>query len=124
MIEIKLKYFKNSEFDQPGSPGSWINMDLNLLILIDKIRHRCGIPLKINSAYRDPEYNKSIKGVDGSTHCEGKALDISAKDSRSRYLILEAAIHFGIRRIGIANSFIHIDISEASNKPAKVAWLY
>ena len=86
MIEIKLKYFKNSEFDQPGSPGSWINMDLNLLILIDKIRHRCGIPLKINSAYRDPEYNKSIK-------------------ERS-------------------NSFIHIDISEASNKPAKVAWLY
>ena len=111
------------EFNQPGVPESWRKMDINLLMLVDKMRHRADIPFKITSAYRDAEYNRSINGVENSAHIKGKALDIAATDSRSRYLIIEAAIYYGIQRIGIANSFIHIDIDD-TEKPAKVAWLY
>tara|TARA_R110000744_G_scaffold304388_2_gene412924 strand:- start:1384 stop:1725 length:342 start_codon:yes stop_codon:yes gene_type:complete len=111
------------EFNQPGAPESWRKMDINLLMLVDKMRHRAGIPFKITSAYRDAEYNKSINGVENSSHIKGKALDIAASDSKSRYLILESAIHYGIQRIGIANSFIHIDIDD-TEKPATVVWLY
>jgi len=121
-MEIKLKYFKLKEFDQPGLPGSNIHMDLNLLIILDKMRHRAGIPLKINSAYRSPEYNATLKNSSKtSAHCLGKAVDISATDSISRYKILEAAVHFGIQRIGISRNFIHIDIKE---NQVKLAWLY
>ena len=122
-FQINLKYFKMEEFNQPNLKESWRKMDLNLLLLVDKMRDRAGIPFKINSAYRSPEYNKKIGGVANSSHCKGMAVDIATKDSRSRYLILEAAIHFGIQRIGIAKSFIHIDIDD-STKSSKVTWLY
>lgn len=120
-FEIKLNYFKVEEFNQPNFPESWRKMDLNLLMLLDKIRHRAGIPFKINSAYRSPEYNKKIGGVSNSAHCLGKAVDIAATDSKSRFLIIEAAIHFGIQRIGIDKNFIHLDIKD---EPIEVAWLY
>jgi len=123
-FNINLKYFKMEEFNQPGLPESWKKMDLNLLLLVDKMRHRAGIPFRITSAYRSQEYNDALKNSSkNSAHIKGKALDIAATDSRSRYLILEAAIHFGIQRIGISDSFIHIDIADIE-KPAKVAWLY
>ena len=120
-FEIKLNYFKVEEFNQPNLPESWRKMDLNLLMLLDNIRHRAGIPFKINSAYRSPEYNKKIGGVSNSAHCLGKAVDIAATDSKSRFLIIEAALHFGIQRIGIAKNFIHLDIKD---EPIEVAWLY
>ena len=120
-FELKLTYFKVNEFNQPNLPESWRKMDLNLLMLLDKMRHRAGVPFKINSAYRSPEYNKKIGGVSNSAHCLGKAVDIAAKDSKTRYLIIEAAIHYKIQRIGISKSFIHLDIKD---KPKEVAWLY
>ncbi len=112
------------EFNQPGLPESWRKMDINLLMLVDKMRHRAAIPFNITSAYRSQEYNDKLKNSSkNSAHIKGKALDIAATDSRSRYLIIEAAIYYGIQRIGIADSFIHIDIDDIE-KPAKVAWLY
>jgi|TARA_R100000479_G_scaffold173636_1_gene120121 uncharacterized protein YcbK (DUF882 family) len=121
-MEIKLKYFNLKEFDQPGLPGSNVHMDLNLLIILDKMRHRAGIPFKITSAYRSPEYNATLKNASKtSAHCLGKAVDIRATDSTSRYKIIEAAVHFGIQRIGISKEFVHIDIKD---NPARVAWLY
>ena len=114
------------EFNQPGLPESWRKMDINLLMLVDKMRHRAAIPFNITSAYRSQEYNDALKNSSkNSAHIKGKALDIAATDSRSRYLIIEAALYYGIQRIGIskAGGFIHIDIDD-TEKPAKVAWLY
>ena len=112
------------EFNQPGLPESWRKMDINLLMLVDNMRHRSGIPYKITSAYRTPEYNKKIGGVKYSAHLLGKAVDISAPDSKTKYSIIEAALHFGIERIGVASNFIHIDLQEETEKPTKVIWTY
>jgi uncharacterized protein YcbK (DUF882 family) len=124
-FNIKLNYFDISEFDQPGLPGSGKEkMDVNLLMILDNMRHRSDIPYKITSGYRSPEYNKKIGGVKNSPHIKGKAADISAPDSRTKYLILEAAFHFGIERIGVGSNFIHIDIQEKPEKPTKLVWTY
>jgi len=124
-FNIKLNYFDISEFDQPGLPGSGKEkMDVNLLMILDNMRHRSDIPYKITSGYRSPEYNKKIGGVKNSPHIKGKAADISAPDSRTKYLILEAALHFGIERIGVGSNFIHIDIQEKPEKPTKLVWTY
>jgi|TARA_R100001594_G_scaffold27813_1_gene52787 uncharacterized protein YcbK (DUF882 family) len=123
-VTINLNYFKMSEFDCPCEEGSGSKMDLNLLIILDKMRHRAGIPFKITSGYRCQKYNDSLKNSSkNSAHIKGRAVDISALDSRSRFLIIESAIHFGIQRIGIGKSFIHIDIDD-HEKSAQVAWLY
>ena len=126
-IEIihSFNYFKFEEFDQPGMPGSGKEfMDIRLIMILDNMRHRSQLPYKINSGYRSQEYNDTLKNSSkNSSHIKGKAVDISAPDSKTRYSIIEAALHFGIQRIGIGASFIHIDIDD-KDKPAEVCWIY
>ena len=111
------------EFNQPGLPESHKNMDTNLLMILDNMRHRSNIPYTITSGYRSQEYNKKIGGVKNSSHCKGLAVDIAAPDSTTKYSIIEAALHFGIQRMGVGSNFIHIDIDD-QDKPAKVCWTY
>ena len=105
------KYFKEIEY----------NMDLDFLAKLDKAREYAGIPFVINSAYRSPEHPESIKNPT-SSHIKGLAVDIKAKDSRTRYRVLEALIHVGFNRIGIADSFIHVD--DDKEKSGNVVWTY
>jgi len=105
------KYFKEIEY----------NMDLDFLSKLDKAREYAGIPFVINSAYRSPEHPESIKNPT-SSHIKGLAVDIKAKDSRTRYKVLEALIHVGFNRIGIADTFIHVD--DDKQKSSNVIWTY
>lgn len=98
------------------------NMDANFLHKLDKARELAGMPFIINSAYRSPEHNAKIGGRPNSSHLKGLAVDISVKDSRTRFIILDALIKVGFNRIGIANSFIHVDLD--IDKSNKVIWTY
>ena len=106
------KYFK--EIDDG-------NMDANFLHKLDKARSIAGLPFKINSAYRSPEHPLSIKNP-SSSHIKGLAVDISAKDSRTRFIIVDALIKAGFNRIGIADTFINVDMD--LDKSNKVIWTY
>ena len=129
-LNINLHYFDISEFDSPDKPGSGKeHMDVNLLMILDNMRHRSGIPYKITSGYRTLAHHKKLKAKGYKTsstspHLLGKAADIAAPDSRSKYLIIEAAIEFGIQRIGVGANFIHIDIQEEPDKPTRLIWTY
>lgn len=105
------KYFKEIEY----------NMDLDFLAKLDKAREYAGIPFVINSAYRSAEHPESIKNPT-SSHIKGLAVDIKAKDSRTRYKVLEAIIHVGFNRIGIDDGFIHVD--DDKEKSSNVVWTY
>ncbi len=106
------KYFKNKEE----------NMDINFLAKLDEAREYAGVPFIINSAYRSPEHNAKVGGKPDSSHIKGLAVDISAKDSRTRFLILDALFAVGFTRIGIADSFIHVDSD--IDKSQNVIWTY
>ena len=106
------KYFKNIEE----------NMDVDFLAKLDKAREYADLPFIINSAYRSPEHNAKVGGKPGSSHIKGLAVDISAKDSRTRFLILDALFAVGFTRIGIADSFIHVDSD--IDKSQNVIWTY
>ena len=105
------KYFKNIEE----------NMNESFLMRLDEAREYAGIPFIINSAYRSPTHPESIKRPT-SSHIKGLAVEISATSSRQRGLILEALRAVGFNRIGIANTFIHIDMDY--DKDQDVTWLY
>ena len=105
------KYFKNIEY----------KMDVNFLCKLDEAREYAGIPFIINSAYRSPEHPLSISNPT-SSHIKGLAVDISAKDSRQRFLILDALFMVGFNRIGIAGTFIHVDLD--IDKSQNVIWTY
>jgi len=105
------KYFKNIEE----------NMDTSFLMRLDEAREFAGIPFIINSAYRSPSHPESIKRPT-SSHIKGLAVDISATSSRQRGLILDSLRAVGFDRIGIAKTFIHVDMD--FDKDQDVTWLY
>lgn len=119
---MKLKYFKLEEFDCTGLPGSGKIMDKEFLHMLDAARKIYNKPMKVNSGYRTKEYNNKIGGVKNSSHILGLAADISCKDSKDRFEMLNAFIQVGFKRIGIAGTFIHIDTDK--NKSQKIIWTY
>ena len=96
-------------------------MDINFLAKLDEAREYANIPFIINSAYRSPKHPLSISNPT-SSHIKGLAVDISVKDSRQRFLVLDALIAVGFNRIGIAGTFIHVDLD--LDKSQNVIWTY
>jgi hypothetical protein len=64
----------------------------------------------------------TVGGKKDSAHRYGVACDISAVDSRSRFLIIKGLLHAGFTRIGVGSHFIHVDAD--ISKDGEVAWLY
>ena len=116
-----MKYFKLEEFDSPDLKGSGKNMKKDFLIKLDEARELAGIPFKINSGFRTKAQNLKVKGSSKSSHLIGVACDISCRDSVSRQIIVNALIKVGFTRLGIADSYIHVDLD--INKPNAI-WLY
>lgn len=93
----------------------------HLVCKLQTIRDECKFPLKITSGYRCQKHNKSIGGKSDSSHLVGLAVDIEIKNDYSRLIFLESAIKAGIKRIGIAKDFIHIDTNDTKNN---ALWIY
>ena len=117
-----MKYFKLKEFDSPDDLGSGKNMNEEFLYTLDAARKIYGKPMRVNSGYRTKEYNAKIGGVKNSSHLKGLAADISCKNSGDRFEMLQAFIKAGFKRIGVANSFIHVDTDK--DKSQNIIWTY
>ena len=105
------KYFKEIE----------TNMNKDFLFVLDEAREFAQIPFFINSAYRSPTHPLSIKNPT-SSHIKGLAVDIKATDMTTRFKIVEALISVGFTRIGIADTFIHVDLD--FDKTQQLMWPY
>jgi len=125
---MTLKYFKRSEFDCPckenckGEP-----MNDEFLKMLDQARETAGIPFKITSGIRCKIYNDDLikrgyKASKNSSHLKSLAVDISCKDSSSRFKIINSLLLAGFTRIGVSDSFIHVDLD--SEKIQRVVWTY
>jgi zinc D-Ala-D-Ala carboxypeptidase len=97
------------------------NMNVDFLNKLDEAREYANIPFIINSAYRSPTHKESLKNPT-SSHIKGLAVDISVKDSITRFKVLNALIAVGFTRIGIAGTFIHVDLD--FDKSQNVIWTY
>ena len=119
-----IKYFDLSEFNSPDDNDSGDNMDIQFVRRLDEAREIAGIPFKVNSGYRTHFHNTKVGGVKDSSHIKIPccAVDIKAEDSRTRFLIISAAIQVGINRIGIGENFIHLDADKT--KSQDVSWHY
>lgn len=117
-----MRYFKPSEFTCPCCGEGFDHMSQELLTHLDAARHMAGIPFVINSAYRCEKHNAKVGGVPGSAHTKGLAVDIAAQGSRQRFIIAQALMARGLTRIGVASSFVHVDVDRG--KDQQVMWLY
>ena len=112
-IVSKYKYF---------SPTEIYKLSPDLVLKLDKARGYAGIPFVINSGYRTKARNEEVGGVENSAHLKGLAVDLRCRNSRERAIMIKALQKAGFSRIGIAKTFIHVDID--ASKPQEVYWLY
>jgi uncharacterized protein YcbK (DUF882 family) len=97
------------------------NMDEEFLQRLDQARAFADIPFIINSAYRSPNHPLSIKNP-SSSHIKGLAVDIKATDNATRFKIIDALLFVGFKRIGISDTFIHVDMDYG--KRQEIIWTY
>ena len=115
------QYFKLSEFTCKCGCGT-NNIDEGLVLLLDELRERMGMPVVIASGCRCEAHNASVGGKPDSAHLNGFAVDIRALSSPTRYKLITIAIDLAFVRVGIANTYIHLDID--FTKPQEVVWVY
>lgn len=92
-----------------------------LMVAVDHLRGVMDVPFPINSGYRTPARNRRVGGAPGSFHVKGLAIDISTKHmtTEQRMKLVINARKMGFRGIGIARTYIHLDMG---NRDA--AWVY
>jgi len=119
-------HFTEEEFRCPCGCET-LNPNKGFLERLERARTRAEIPFPVQSGSRCDEHNEDVGGVDSSSHkadetTESHAADIGCRASRARSKILTALRAVGFNRIGIAKTFIHVDIDPAL--PPEVTWLY
>jgi uncharacterized protein YcbK (DUF882 family) len=113
-------YFNRDEFKCPHCDRNKI--DEGFITLLDEARSLSGVPFVINSGYRCPIHNMAVGGSPTSSHLKGCAVDIKCEGDEERMKIVNQLIHVGFNRIGVANSFIHVDEDDDKN-PVRM-WVY
>jgi len=84
-------------------------VDCESLDKLQAARTKAGIPFIINSAYRDPAYNKRIGGAEHSMHMKGKAFDV-ALNGYSKSFWHKLFLDSGFTGFGLHYAtFIHVD---------------
>jgi uncharacterized protein YcbK (DUF882 family) len=102
-----------------------LKINSDIMDLLQQARNDLG-PLSITSGYRCSEHNNNISSTGpNGPHTTGKALDISVKNSKHRK---ELITYFApkVPGLGIAKSFIHIDILTAEDgfEMRPNSWVY
>ena len=118
------EHFDSSEFacrcgcgygTRPGDVSS------ELIDLLERMREEHG-PIHITSGCRCTVYNAQCGGVANSAHTRGTAADLRVQGGTERRKLLDLAVMNWASGIGVANSFIHVDVD--STLPRPMAWTY
>lgn len=100
-------FFFLEEFECPCC--NCVKLHLTLLKKLSALREAIHCRLIINSGYRCKSYNRKAKGVPGSYHRLGFAVDVTVASMKmSELLVFAKKIDFG--GIGIYDNFLHLDI--------------
>ena len=105
-------HFRVREFHSKHDPSDLVKVDEKLLTLLENIRNHTGKPVHINSGYRSPEYNATLKNASPrSQHCNGKAADIWVEGVTPKQIADIAECYLGSSGgIGICKTFTHVDV--------------
>ena len=115
---MSYKYFSIEEFNcQETGENEMVEEFIHKL---DELREACGFPFKITSGYRSPNHSIEKRKSKPGTHARGIACDIYVSGGSQRHTIIKEAMRLGFTGIGVAKTFIHVDIRETT----PVAWQY
>lgn len=115
---MDFKYFNIEDFDCQETGENKMSEDF--IHRLDELRAVCGFPFYVTSGYRSPSHSIEKRKSQPGTHAQGIAADIKVSGGAQRRLIVEKALELGFGGIGIAKTFVHVDIRET----APVMWCY
>ena len=115
-------YFPPSDFTKCNPPCKKSDMHPETLCKLNNARHIAGIPFVLNSAYRSPAHDRARGRSGTGAHTLGRAVDIRCHADDTRWKIITAAIEAGFTRIGVADSFVHVD--DSPTHAQGVVWTY
>ncbi len=113
-------YFYRKELYSRDAMREEMQYGFMRLLLVTRLEAQ--MPFIMTSGWRTPQRNEDIGGNWRSAHLTGWAGDVKAVFSWQKFTIINAALTAGFNRIGIGNTFIHLD-----NKPGyveNVIWTY
>ena len=113
-----FKYFSKDEFDCQVTGNN--EMKDEFIHKLDELREACGFPFVISSGYRDPSHPIEARKAKAGTHAQGIAADIAVSGGAERYKIVSEAMRLGFTGVGVAKTFINVDIRETT----PVVWEY
>jgi len=125
-------YFTTTEFQCPCECGFGSleeDIDKRLIDKLNIIRTLYGKSMLVTSGARCEEYNRSVGGVENSAHLPHpityrcRAVDILVRNGVHRMILVDLARAVGFDRIGIADSFIHLDV-EHNLLPTPTMFIY
>lgn len=114
----EFMFFKRSDFDCQQTGEN--RMEDEFIHKLDALREKCGWPFFVTSGYRDPSHSIERKKSKGGTHTMGIAADIRVTNGKQRHEIVKHAMAMGFTGIGIAKTFVHVDMREDT----PVLWAY
>jgi len=115
---VSYKYFTRDEFKCHETGENEIKPDF--IETLDQLREDCGFPFVISSGYRSPKHPlEAVKKTPG-THTQGIAADIAVSGGVQRRVLVEKALELGFNGIGVAKTFVHVDIRTTT----PVIWTY
>lgn len=111
--------FSRSEFACKCGCG-FNTINETLVGIVQGIRDSIGAPLHVASGCRCAKRNAAVEGRVNSAHTRGLAVDLQCTDSRTRYEIIHNALRAGVKRVGVYDTFVHIDLDDSL--PQEVIW--
>jgi len=93
-----------------------IPIDVKVLLMrLQKEANNAGIvtgPLRLNSGYRNPEYNEKVGGAKASQHLSGNAVDLTWSGFNPYDVgeFVQLARRIGFKGVGYYNTFVHVDV--------------
>tara|TARA_R110002074_G_scaffold91272_4_gene199700 strand:+ start:13544 stop:13894 length:351 start_codon:yes stop_codon:yes gene_type:complete len=113
-----FKYFNREEFDCQETGENKISDEF--IHKLDKLRESCGFSFTITSGYRSSKHSIEQRKAKAGTHAQGIAADIKVSGGAQRMKIVEEALALGFTGVGVAKTFVHVDIRETT----PVLWCY
>jgi len=105
-------------------------LDIELLAMLDKARHRAGTEFIITDGLRTTATNTDPNAVPDSAHLTGHAVDLRCLGSRYLWKMLDGLFAAGFKRIGIYLDITdgkahptHIHVDNDLTKDQEVVWL-
>lgn len=115
---MDYKYFDIDEFKCQETGENDIKPEF--VFSLDALREECGFPFTITSGYRSPKHSIEAAKSKPGRHSEGVAADIAISNATQRHTLVANAIAMGFSGIGVAKTFVHLDIRNSD----PVMWTY